>query len=469
MPLWFVTRKLALLACTLFTALLPGYALMDIANRQTIRFTPISDPITNPLMGWAPWATIAESQQPHTLVYVDLTWRDFEPRQGVYDFDRFEKEQQLARWRAENVRVVFRFVCDYPAKDRHMDIPDWLFAEIHGDGDYYYTSYGRGFSPNYANPLFIQRHQQAIRALGERYGQDDFFAFIELGSLGHWGEWHVRFDAGIRPLPPAEIRDQYVRHYREAFPNTLLLLRRPFAIAKQLNLGLFNDVTGSPDETNRWLAWIASGGAYDQTGEPNGLSAMPNAWRAAPVGGEFTSDLSSEELYGRYLDRTLGMVEQSHMTFIGPNSPYKIEPGGPLQPGIDRLLSRMGYRIYIQRLQLPRRVSLDRTLRLSLTFANAGIAPMYYNWPVELTLFDRRGAVVKTFRPTMDLRQILPGQPCQVSFALPLGWLENGDYSIGFAILDPHTSQPAVRLAMANPRQDLVQLLGHFEVKRLFQ
>ncbi len=83
-------------------------------------------------MGWSPWATIEESKQPHTLVYVDLTWREFEPQEGLFDFDMFEKKQQLARWRQEGKRVVFRFVADAPGSDDPLDIPDWLFERING-------------------------------------------------------------------------------------------------------------------------------------------------------------------------------------------------------------------------------------------------------------------------------------------------------------------------------------------------
>lgn len=459
----------ALLRGAFLVVLLSLAVWMSQDNQQTLQFSPLSGPIVNPLMGWAPWATLSEIQQPHTLVYADLTWRDFEPQPGVYAFEAFEKKQQFARWRAENQRVVFRFVIDIPGKEKHLDIPDWLYDEIQGRGSYYDTVYGKGFSPDYSDPRLIQRHREVLRVLGQHYGQDDFIAYIELGSLGHWGEWHVRYDAGIQRLPPAAVYNQYVQAYRDAFPNTLLLMRRPFAIAKQLNLGLFNDMTGSPPHTEEWLGWIANGGIYDQTGEPRALVPMPNAWRTAPVGGEQASSLLNENLYGTSLDSTLRLVEQSHMTFIGPNAPYSIDPHSALQVGINQVLERLGYRIYIQQAQLPRRLFHERRMRLTLHFANDGAAPMYYNWPVQLVLFDDAGAVRKTYRPKMDLRQILPGASYRVSFVLPIGRLEEGLYTLGFAILDPHTGQPAVRLAMPNPRGDLIQEIGHFEVWELFK
>src|ERR1044072_6922190 len=106
-------------------------------NLQTIKYKELSGPIPNPLMGWAPWATVQESNQPYTLVYADLTWRDFEPQEGYYDFEGFEQRQQFAHWRQAGKRVVFRFVADRPGKETHLDIPDWLFNKIKGSGDYY--------------------------------------------------------------------------------------------------------------------------------------------------------------------------------------------------------------------------------------------------------------------------------------------------------------------------------------------
>ena len=431
---------------------------------QTIRFSPIPGPIPNPLMGWAPRASLVDIQQPHTLVYADLTWRDFEPQPGVFDFGGFETRQQLAKWRSEHQRVVFRFLCDVPGAEPHRDIPDWLYEATGASGDVYDTSYGKGFSPDYSNPLFIQYHRQAIRALGERYGADGFIAYIELGSLGHWGEWHTKSDSGVRRLPPKAIRDQYVLHYREAFPDTPLLMRRPFSIARELGLGLYNDLAGEPAGTEEWLAWMASGGDYNQTGEVAELVPMPNAWETAPIGGEQAGTLTMEELYGGDLEQTMGLLEQSHATFVGPASPAKVGLDDPLQPGIDAALSRLGYRLYVQELRMPRRALLQDNLDLHLVFANDGVAPPYFDWPAWLYLIDQRGEIVTAQPMPLDVRKMLPGRPYTAHFSIPLAGIPNGSYNVGFAIVDPLTGQPAVRLAMDNPRPDLIQVLATVEI-----
>jgi hypothetical protein len=436
-------------------------------NMQIIKYDLLDGPITNPLMGWAPWGTIIKSEQPHSLVYADLTWRELEPQEGVYDFAYFEGKQQLTRWRNKGMRVVFRFVIDKPGSENHLDIPDWLFNKIEGDGDYYDNSYGKGFSPNYSNPTFIEYHAKAIENLGSRYSQDGFFAYIELGSLGHWGEWHVNRNSAIRPLPIAKIREKYVHPYIEFFPKTHLLMRRPFSAADQHNLGLYNDMTTDLKATSTWLNWIKNGGNYNQTNELNGLVPMENAWQLAPIGGEQAPSVSNAEAYNDNLVQTINLLRNSHTTFIGPGGPYDLERKGVLQIGIDQVLENIGYRIVIEQTQMPKRIRFGNHAQVTMTFSNQGIAPFYYNWPIKMYLFDESKTFVYDYPLEMDLQLVLPGTRYDITVNFPLNRLVNGLYTIGFAIIDPISNQPAVKLAIENSREDLIYELGSFKLTGL--
>lgn len=435
-----------------------------IGMPQKITFETIQEPITNPLMGWAPWADAQDIHQPHTLVYADLTWREFEPQKGHYDFASFEAEHHLAKWREQGVRVVFRFVMDVPGKEAHLDIPDWLYEETSADGDRYEVNYGKGYSPDYSNPVLIAAHQKAIKVLGAKYGQDDFFAYIQLGSLGHWGEWHIKSDTMIRKLPGQNIRDQYVTHYLDAFPDTHLLMRRPFAIAQQAQLGLYNDMTGDPEATMIWLGWIMEGGEYSQTGEHHGLVPMPEGWRLGPVGGEQTGSLSDEILYGEAKARTLDLVRSSHTTFIGPRGPYNLPPGSTLQPGLDDVMAAVGYRFYVDQARMPQRVMAGHRASGMVSLSNTGIAPFYYPWLVWFYVIDGNGEVLISGTKGDTVMNIFPGQAQRFYFSLPIEKLPPGSYTLGIGIVDPLTGKPAVRLAMANSRMDAIQVLGRFEV-----
>jgi hypothetical protein len=226
-------------------------------------------------------------------------------------------------------------------------------------------------------------------------------------------------------------------------------------------------MTGNLEDTNAWLDWINNGGDY-LPNEKNTLVPLPTGWEKAPIGGEQAPNLSNEQLYGTNLETTLQLLKESHTTFIGPGGPYKVDVNGPLQAGLDQVLSTIGYRLYIDHAEMPLTVKFGRDMQIKFGFSNDGIAPFYYDWPTRVYLFDENGKTLSTYLLPVDLRKILPNQIYKVPFTLPVSSLENGKYMIGLAIIDPLTGQPGVKLANENTRMDLIQAVGSFEVKWLF-
>ena len=64
-----------------------------------------------------------------TLRFLELTWREVEPEEGVYAWEDISRKYGLASLREQGIHLVLRFVCDVPGKDTHLDIPDWLYAQ----------------------------------------------------------------------------------------------------------------------------------------------------------------------------------------------------------------------------------------------------------------------------------------------------------------------------------------------------
>ena len=408
-----------------------------------VDFAATDEALVNPFMGNVAWADDdSPHEQPFTLVYADVTWRVLEPREGAYDFEAFEANNHIAAWRAQGKKVIFRFTMDVPGKKAHRDIPDWLYAQT-GDGKAYSNSYGKGYAPNYENETLIAAHARLIAALGERYGNDPMFAFVQLGSLGHWGEWHVY--KGLPAIPREDVRQQYVAPYLAAFPNAQLLMRRPFAVAAREGLGLFNDMAGDKKATETWLDWIENGGEYSETGERDALLAMPEGWRVGAVGGELATALHLDKLLGDSLEQTISLLSRSHASWIGPRSFVDVARNGRDQAALDRLLCAVGYRLRVSRLTVD---SLgDDAISGQITLCNDGNAPFYFDWPCALSL-RRSNESARETRLALDITRVQPGEPITVSFTIPLAGLPAGDYTLCAAILDPETGAPGVRLAM---------------------
>lgn len=102
----------------------------------------------------------------NTLVYIGMTWSDIEPQEGVYDFTTLINENQAQEYASQGKHAVFRLLCDVPGQEEHMDIPQWLYEKTR-DGTFYDTSYGKGYSPNYANPDLIEAHGKVLQKIAE--------------------------------------------------------------------------------------------------------------------------------------------------------------------------------------------------------------------------------------------------------------------------------------------------------------
>lgn len=421
-------------------------------------FSESDDALYNPLMGFAAEADYTDAVGDNTLVYIDILWREIEPEEGVYDFSQVDEDNQIARWKSEGKHAVLRFICDKPSDEEHMDIPDWLYEQT-GDGTHYaYDDTHKGYSPNYANETLIAAHAEVIAALGEHYGADSFVSYVELGSLGHWGEWHVNYEAGIVRMPKEEVREQYVIPYLTAFPDAKILMRRPFNTAAEHGFGLYDDSAGNPEATEDWLQWIAEGGDYAQAEEENALTAMPEQWQIAPIGGEFNSSLTYDEMFGDGLTQTLSLLQRSHTTFLGPKFPHALdeENGKGYEAEIAQVLKTMGYRQYIKQASMSEYA--DGSTALTLLWENTGVAPMYWDWTVCLYYVDAEGAVLSRIPTSIRTTMILPGE--EYTYTIPLrGNTPAGAARLCIGIEDPMTNSPAVTFASETEHIDHMAVL----------
>ncbi len=409
-------------------------------------YQPSDIVLTNPYMGHAAWAADPwPHAQPFTLVYADIRWSMLEPEQGVFDFDAIEETFQFDRWRAEGKHVILRFILDMPDSVPHRDIPDWLY-DLTADGANYDLDYGKGYAPNYANPILIEAHAKAIEALGARYGSDLLIAFVQLGSLGHWGEWHVY--PGLPSGLTETVRDRYVVPYLAAFPAAQILMRRPFAIAKAENFGLYNDSGAHPEGTEMWLDWIQAGGNYED--EQGALVPMPDAWKTAAIGGELSSVMDQEALLDTLLGQTLSLFERSHTSWIGPNSFVNFTGTAEQEQNLDTLMKTIGYRLRVSAASAIKAPLLP--LIITLEWENDGIAPFYFDWqPALMVVGEGYSRVIPI---PLDIKTVLPGEKRTVRMTIAKADLPKGDYELYAGILNPETHQAGVKLAMLVPEVD---------------
>ena len=423
----------------------------------------VSDSVLkSPGMGLAPWAENDESLAlDTTLVYVELKWADWEPEEGIYDIDFVNEYYNLDFYREDDRQVVFRFICDEPTEEPHIDIPDWLYEQTR-DGDFYDTDYGTGYSPNYENELFIEKHKEAIFALGEAFGNDDFFCYVELGSLGHWGEWHVNFEQGVTRLPDYSIRKLYIEPYLAAFPNAQFLMRYPLIDAASNGFGLYNDMTGDYDETLYWIEQMA-GGVWEQTGLEEQAEST-ETWKTHPIGGELASTYDDRIFLIDSYDLTVEGIKESHQSFIGPKIIIDESDNQSYYAAMQDILKILGYRFRVSQVTLD--FTAKETFKTICTITNDGIAPIYQQYQPVLYIYDTDGELVwESEDIEFNLMNVLPGEEYDIEVTVDQDELDDdATYVLCIALTDSD-GNPVLPMALTDIMEDNIYAIAEFSVK----
>lgn len=452
-----MARKLRILLPVLAAAAGVSFLFLFLPKRKTLSFEATSEVLQVPNSGLAPDGRDETLCENTSLVYVEVTLQEIEPEEHVFDFSGVEETYHISKWKEMGKHMVLRLVLDDPSDTAHRDIPDWLYEKT-GDGTDYDNAYGKGYCPDYSNPVLIEAHREAVEALAEWAEEDGFVSYVEIGSLGHWGEWHILLeDDSLPAFPDADVQQEYVDAYTESFQHAKLLMRRPFQSLPD-GAGVYNDVTGDEEETKTWLSWISEGGTFDQTGEA--LEAVPDIWESAPVGGEFTSAIDMSELFGESYAATKELVQSSHMTFLGPKVPEEGELDEEERNNLTDLLTCIGPRYRISSLVLS---GTRFGSHLTITLTNDGTCPVYFDSEKLILYITEADETEQKIVTDFDLTSIGEGQEetKSISLSMPYEELTASTIKAGIGTEEGTEKMP---LFMDAEREDGLSLLCSPEV-----
>ncbi len=125
---------------------------------------------------------------------------------------------------------------------------------------------------------------------------------------------------------------------------------------------------------------------------------------------------------------------------------------------------RLGYEFFVTNVILT---ALADTVRMTVALRNTGVAPFYYDWPIELAALLDNGQLVRTWAPPWTLEGILPAATNTLwDYEIPKAQLPEGVFVLAMRAVNPLPGGKTLRFA--NTTQDQHRngwlTLGRFQV-----
>ncbi len=413
-----------------------------------------------------------------SAVYLRLAWSYIEPEEGKFNWSIVDTPAQ--RWIAKGKQVAFRFSCSESDRNQPYATPEWVRKA--GAKGYHFVP-GKGvvadgpwWEPDYDDPVFIEKLGHFLAAAAARYDGNPEVAFIDIGSIGVWGEGHT-FASSMLPFSPDTVRKHIDLHARY-FKKTLIAANDDLAhqgrglevlhYARQHGMTLRDDsILVQPGDKAYHRAYMA-----------------PVFWPELPV-------VLESEHYGPSRDegtwkdgsRYLNAVEDYHASWATVHW-YPREFLKEARPLIDKINMRLGYRLQLLEASWPEEVKGGSSMAVGYRWRNAGVAPCYPGGHPAITLKDAKGGIAGVFvDEEFDMRSLPVGAPGQahpvgrevkavsqasrplIGFRLPpTNILKPGTYDL-FVSVGTRTGTPKIALPLAAEDGQRRYLLGKITVK----
>lgn len=432
-------------------------------DRTIVRPTDNGAALVNPGMGWVfhhydnsitkyggnlePWDTVDEFPGVG-VIYLRLAWAFLEPEEGKFNWSVVDVPSQ--RWIAKGKQIAFRFTCYESPGGNPNATPEWVVragAKVYSD-----RRPGKDnewppvrYEPDYDDPVFLEKLDRFLAAAAARYDGDPNVAFIDVGSIGIWGEGDPD---PSRPATAATVRkhvDLHLKHFKRTlvvFNDNLTFRGKGLATmiyAKERGLALRDDsILCRPGREAVYTHYYA--GAF---------------WPRLPVILE-SEHYGSSARRGYWEDGSayLRAVEEAHGSYVSVHW----WPREFLQQNrelVRRINLRMGYRLQLLEASMPKDVPAAGRMLLSHRWRNNGVAPCLPGGFVAFTLKDDRDGIAGVFVDEgFDVRTLTVGPPDSakavardIPFTLPpASILKPGTYrvyvSVGSRIGTPRIALP---------------------------
>ena len=347
-----------------------------------------------------------------STVYLRVPWAYVEPEEGVFNWALLDTPAQ--RWIARGGKIAFRVSCS--ESWLRFATPEWV-KKAGAKGVFW--DYGKGVSeagafwdPDFADPVFLEKLEQFLKAMAARYDGNPDVAFVDIGSYGLWGEGHTGASSRVPQEKMNEDVKKHIDLYVNCFPHTVLCIS--------------DDVSGPSNRSGNYpLLDYARSKGVSLRDDSILVQPPPRSWYHDDQAQRYWPTMPvivEHEHYGPSVARKawdpallLKSVEDYHASYLSIHW-WPQEFLEKNREVVDQINRRLGYRIQLREIAWPKEVQVGEFFSVSWAWANAGVAPCYCGGFPALTLKDAKGGLVAVLADDgFDVKKLPVGAPGAVA------------------------------------------------------
>jgi hypothetical protein len=385
-----------------------------------------------------------------SVAYLRWYWYAIEPEEGRYRWDIIDRALETAKRRGQQLHIRVM------PHDHLANLPAW------------YVQKGRVFRcklksadcvfPDYDDPLFRSATEKLVSALGARYDGHPGMAFVDIGTLGFWGEWHLEGTAREKHLFYTDVEHWpwAVDIYFQSFKKTPLI-------------GLIGCVPALRHATAHGAGWRADcWGDFSQMRHmrvvyPRNITqaGVHDAWRRGAVLMETCWTYKHWHEKSWPVDYFHDEAARWHTSLI--NAKSSVIPKD-WQPAVAEFQKRIGYRFVLRSVERPAQAHPGAPFRLTHWWVNRGVAPCYHEYRIAARL-EGAGRDIIIELPH-DLRTWMPGEDRYLmdDVALPSD-APSGKYRLSLGIVRRGEKKPFVKMANEGRTKEGWMEMGEIDIK----
>ncbi len=335
-----------------------------------------------------------------STVYLRVTWAQLEPEEGKFNWTLLDTPAQ--RWIDAGKYCAFRVSCHETGL--RYATPEWVKDagaqgyNIDNAGGFpaqsrITTEKGHTWEPVYNDPIFLEKLENFLKVMAERYDNNPNVAFVDIGSFGTWGEGHTVHTSKVK-YPFSTLKkhiDLHCKHF------------------KNIQLCISDDVDGWDNTSGHYpiMDYALSQGVTMRDDSILSASAegvlyyhadmAQRFWPTLPVIMEHAhyGSIKQRNAWGKNGENIIKSVEDYHASYLSIHYwPYEyLEENREV---IHKINQRLGFRINMNEIHYPPEVRIGEPFKITSLWSNAGVAPCYAGGYPCFTIKDDKGGIVST-------------------------------------------------------------------------